>query len=381
MRLRRGRDRVRVLSLGYLPPELGGSERGGIATFHATLLEEFADDRDYGIEVTGVFVTPPDDLDPERAARCPAPVLGHRQPDKPRRRYRRLLRRARPHVVVLNHITNMYLSRWARVHRRLAPDVPALGIAHSWHPITRHAGEEAKRRLGISQAGIDAVDALCFGSHHCRREGEELGIGFPATAQVIHYPLQHAYAAPAAVDGRPRKGIAYVGSLLERKNVASLIRAVAARPALELVIAGEGPEEADLRALSESLGAADRISFRPHLPVDEHLPAMRELLLGSAVLCLPSTSESFGLVMIEALACGTPVIGFGPSMAELEELAGIRCGEPLTGADPDEIGAALERVLAHDWDRTELRRRVVDAFAPQRAAGAYADLIRRLAGR
>jgi glycosyltransferase involved in cell wall biosynthesis len=381
MRLRRGRSRVRVLSLGYLPPELGGSQRGGIATFHVTLLEEFARNRDYGIQVTGVFVAPPDELDLDRAAQCPAPVLGHRQPTRPRRRYRRLLERAQPDVVILNHITNLYLSRWARLHRSLAPGVPAIGIAHSWHPVTRHEGEEAKRRLGIAQAGVDAVDALCFGSDHCKREGEQLGIAFPATAEVIHYPLQHTYLAPTAVEGQPRSGIAYVGSLLRRKNVASLIRAVAARPGLKLVIAGEGPEEGELRALSDRLGAADRITFRRHLPVDQHLPAMRDLMLDSAALCLPSTSESFGLVMIEALACGTPVVGFGPSMSELEGLAGIRCGEPLSGADPDEIGAALDRVMAREWDREELRRRVVQAFEPQRAASAYAHLIRRLARR
>jgi glycosyltransferase involved in cell wall biosynthesis len=106
---------------------------------------------------------------------------------------------------------------------------------------------------------------------------------------------------------------------------------------------------------------------------------MRELMLDAAVLCLPSTSESFGLVMIEALACGTPVVGFAPSMSELEGLAGMSCGEPRSGADPEEIGAALDRVLARDWDRVELRRRVVRAFEPQRAAGAYANLICRLA--
>src|SRR5688572_7563619 len=69
------RNRVRVLSLGYLPPEMGGSQRGGVATFHGTLLEEFARDPAYGVDVTGVFVAPPDDIDAERADRCPAPVL------------------------------------------------------------------------------------------------------------------------------------------------------------------------------------------------------------------------------------------------------------------------------------------------------------------
>jgi hypothetical protein len=75
------------------------------------------------------------------------------------------------------------------------------------------------------------------------------------------------------------------------------------------------------------------------------------------------------------------VVGFGPSMGELETAAGVRCGEPLASAEPNEIGAALDRVLWADWDRAELRRRVLDAYPPEHAAGAYADLIHRLAGR
>jgi glycosyltransferase involved in cell wall biosynthesis len=195
---------------------------------------------------------------------------------------------------------------------------------------------------------------------------------------VIPYPLQHAYAAPAAVNEHPRSGVVYVGSLLRRKNVDMLIRAVSARPSLELVIAGEGPQEGDLRALVDRLGTADRINFQPHLPVPDHLPAMRELMLGSAVLCLPSTSESFGLVMIEALACGTPVVGYGPTMDELEGLAGMRCGERLSRADPEGIGRAIDRVLSGEPDRAELRGAVLRAFEPRHAASAYADLIHEL---
>src|SRR5688500_12376045 len=105
---------------------------------------------------------------------------------------------------------------------------------------------------------------------------------------------------------------------------------------------------------------------------------MRELMLGSAALCLPSTCESFGLVMLEALACGTPVVGYGPTMAELEGLAGMRCGERLSSADPEAIGRALDRVLSREPDRTELRNAVVRAFEPRHAAGAYADLFHAL---
>ena len=379
MRLGRRRGPVRVLSLGYLPPEMGGSDRGGIATFHGVLLEEFARRRDLSVDVTGVFVSPPDELDEQRAAACPAPILGHRQPQRPGRRYKRLLQRARPQVVVFNHITNLYLTRWAKLHRRLAPSVPAIGIAHSWHPITRHEGDEAERRKDIAREGIAAVDVLCLGSDHARAEGGRLGIDVPATSKVIPYPLQHAYAEIAEVDDRPRNGVVFLGSLMRRKNVGALLEAVADRPGLELTVAGEGPEEAQLRQLAERLGVADRVRFIAHYPVDEHLGRMRELLLRSEVLCLPSTSESFGLVMIEALACGTPVVGFGPAMAELEQRVGIRCGERLSAADGTEIAAALDRAMTADWDRVALSDRVRAAYAPSHAARAYAEVIHDLA--
>ena len=358
---------------------MGGSKRGGVATFHGVLLEELASDPQHGIEVAGVFVLPPDELDPDRTGACPAPLLG-RIPRHPNRRHPRMLRRAKPDVVLFNHVTNRTVARWAKLHRQLAPTVPAIGIAHSWHPVTQFDSEREQQRLEFAQRGIDAVQALCFGSSHCRTEGEELGVAYPPLVEVIHNPLQHAYLAPADVVGVQRRGVAYLGSLIPRKNVAALIEAIATRPGLELTVAGEGAEEGELHALTSRLGIADRTRFVRHYPVEDHVERMRQLLLGSAVLCLPSTSESLPLVMIEALACGTPVVGFAPSLAEIEGRMGISCGERLATIDPDAIAAAVDRVLARDWDRAELRRRCIQAFAPGPFAGRYATLIRALAG-
>ncbi len=358
---------------------MGGSKRGGVATFHGALLEELASDPQHGIEVAGVFVLPPDELDPERISDCPAPLLG-RIPRHPNRRHPRMLRRANPDVVLFNHVTNRKVARWAKLHRKLAPAVPAIGVVHSWHPVTQFDSDGARRRLEFAQQGIDAVQALCFGSSHCRAEGEDLGAAYPPLVEVIHYPLQHAYLAPADVVGVQRRGVAYLGSLIPRKNVSALIEAIATRPGLELTVAGEGVDEAELRALASRLGIADRTRFVRHFPVDDHAGRMRELLLGSEVLCLPSTSESFGLVMIEALACGTPVVGFAPTLAEIEDRMGMSCGAGLATVGPAAIAAGIERVLARDWDRAELRRRCLQAFAPGPVAGRYAKLISALAG-
>ena len=240
--------------------------------------------------------------------------------------------------------------------------------------------EREQRRLEFAQRGIEAVQALCLGSSHCRAEGEELGVAYPPLVEVIHYPLQHAYLAPADVVGAQRRGVAYLGSLIPRKNVSALIEAIATRPGLELTVAGEGADEGELHALAGRLGIADRTRFVRHYPVADHVERMRELLLGSAVLCLPSTSESFGLVMIEALACGTPVVGFAPTLGEIEDRMGISCGEGLATVDPAAIATAVDRVLARDWDRAELRRRCIHEFDPGPIAGRYAKLIRTLAG-
>ena len=169
-----------------------------------------------------------------------------------------------------------------------------------------------------------------------------------------------------------------MGSLIRRKNLASLVDAVAHRPSLDLTLAGEGPEEGALRRLADRLGAASRVRFVGHFPVGQHLDRMRELMRRAEVLCLPSHSESFGLVMTEALACGTPVVGFGPTLSEIEPLAGIDCGEAISTGTAEEIGLAIDRVLAHRWNRRRLRRAAVRAFHPRHTAHRYETLMRKL---
>jgi glycosyltransferase involved in cell wall biosynthesis len=166
-----------------------------------------------------------------------------------------------------------------------------------------------------------------------------------------------------------------VGTLNPRKNVHSLIEAAASRPDLTLTIAGEGVREAKLRSLAEELGVASRVEFIGHFPPGEHLRRMRKLFRKAEVFCLPSTAESFGLVMTEALACGTPVAGFGPILAEIEPLLGTDCGASIWTGTPEEIGEAIDRVLERDWSRRRLRRAVLRAFHPRVAARRYVELM------
>jgi glycosyltransferase involved in cell wall biosynthesis len=95
-------------------------------------------------------------------------------------------------------------------------------------------------------------------------------------------------------------------------------------------------------------------------------------------MCLPSRSEGLPLVFIESLACGTPVVGFGPAVCEIRDAIGRDVGEPLESGVPEEIAAALKRALAAEWDRRELRRATLAGFGVDRIVDRYVDLLRRV---
>lgn len=153
----------------------------------------------------------------------------------------------------------------------------------------------------------------------------------------------------------------------------------------ELVIAGEptpGAEEyaAELRALTAQLGITDHVHF---LPAHDRAFASR-LLASSALALVPSHSETFGLVALEAAACGVPAVvgahtGLVEAAPEGESAVHVRSREPVSWAAAIRallhdkprrlaLGArAREHALAHNWDvhaaRLEARYRTLGASA------------------
>ncbi len=139
----------------------------------------------------------------------------------------------------------------------------------------------------------------------------------------------------------------------------------AARCGKHLTIIGEGPEEPRLRSAATRLGTEDQVSFVGWAPPER----VREALLGAELLCLPSLSEGFSMAFLEALACGTPIVGTGANLDEIGQRIGMACGAPVWEASVDEVAAAARSVNESSWDRTELRRRAVEAFSPKDRCG------------
>jgi glycosyltransferase involved in cell wall biosynthesis len=147
----------------------------------------------------------------------------------------------------------------------------------------------------------------------------------------------------------------HVGQAYPHKNLRRLIQAFAqvapAYPELRLVLAGKPhpTETPQLQALAAELGLQQRVEFRAYVPYTE-LP---DLYRGALAFVFPSLWEGFGLPVLEAMACGTPVITSAGSGTE--EAAGA-AALLVNPADSLELGEAMALLLKNSAEITRLRQ-------------------------
>lgn len=376
--------RTRLLTVGPIPPEWGGRLRGGVTRFNVTLLDEFRLRRwRHRVEPLGVLIPPPQRIRRRKAdAKAPLPIFMQPEEGRPRRFTGILLDQQRPDVVLLNNLAAFNGARYARVQAQVAPELPIVAVVHEWRAIrAKGETERADDYRQAAQDGLDSVAAVVFPSAYTRDLGvSELGLRYPERALVIPNPLQPRFADPGLEVGGERRGVAFVGSFNERKNPGALLQAAASDPGLELTMQGRGPLEEELRARSRELGLEDRVTFAPFVKPRLHVAAVIEVMRRAELVCLPSLSESFGLVMIEALAAGAPVAGFGPTLREIQDRLGIEIGVPLDDPSPENVTAAIETIRSRAWDRGQLRKAALAEFSAGTIAGRYASLIRSVTG-
>jgi glycosyltransferase involved in cell wall biosynthesis len=144
-----------------------------------------------------------------------------------------------------------------------------------------------------------------------------------------------------------RKEIISVGRLSAEKGQAGLLQAFATlsndRPDAALVIVGDGPEGAALRAMAARLGIADRVTFTGRLSEPDTL----RRIAAAHVLVLPSFMEGLPIVLMEAMAAGTPVVA--SRVAGIPELVDDgRNGLLFTPSKWDELAGCMRRLLDDD---------------------------------
>lgn len=187
----------------------------------------------------------------------------------------------------------------------------------------------------------------------------------------------------AGADGGARPVVLFVGRLRAYKGLPFLLRAMTRLDA-RLVIVGDGPEEGRLRELARAEGVAHAVTFVGHLP-DEDLPAAYQ---AADVFALPShlPSEAFGLVLVEAMASGLPVVCTDLGTGTTEVVRSGETGLVVPPADPAALAEALQtllsdRALHHRLGQAGRARAEAEYSAPvyvRRTLEAYEDLLRTL---
>ncbi len=166
-----------------------------------------------------------------------------------------------------------------------------------------------------------------------------------------------------------------------RQVLIALREVVKSRPDLRYIIAGVGDDLPRLEEAVRAMGLAEYVIFAGHVPGDE-LPALYRLC---DLFLMPSTKEGFGIVFLEAMASGKPVIA-GNMDGSVDALDQGRLGALVDPNDPQVIAATVESILDRKFplplmfEPLALRDAVAEQFGYPRVRGLLADALRPLLG-
>ena len=296
----------------------------------------------------------------------------------------------------LVHIQTPFIAHYAGVRFARRAGIPAVATYHTFFeeylhhylPVLPHALSRLLAR-SFTRSQCAAVQAVIAPSEPMRTVLGEYGVAtpihvIPTGLAADRFRAGHGAAFRAHAGIAPGRPLAlYVGRVAHEKNIGFLIetfaRVLAAVPDAMLAIAGEGPARAALRAQVAALGLAAHVHFAGYLERDS---ALLDCYAAADVFVFASRTETQGLVLLEAMAQGAPVV----STAELgtRSILVPASGALVVPEAHDAFAAAVVRVLrdaglraalaargrayAHTWSSAAMARRLAELYVQVRAA-------------
>jgi N-acetyl-alpha-D-glucosaminyl L-malate synthase BshA len=280
----------------------------------------------------------------------------------------------------LPHAVSAFLARCAAAADRTHPTPKVVTTLHGTD-ITLVGNDPSYAPL--TQFVIRASDSVTAVSEWLVRETRRqfcLDQDLPCSVEMIPNFVDTERFHPDA--GKPRKKgsrprAVHVSNFRAVKRVPWLVQAfaIAARGRdAELVLVGDGPDQAMCRELAAKLGISNRVTF---LGERDAIP---ELLSPADVFALSSREESFGLSALEAMACGTPVVATdvgGVSEVVEDGVTGLLA----PANDIEDFAAKLGSLLFGEIDARAMggraREQAVERFARDKIVARYEDCYRR----
>ena len=274
-------------------------------------------------------------------------------------------------------------------------DVPLVNTFHTFARVKALGGDpESAQREKAETEIIGCSDAICVSCTEEERQFTELYGNPPGNIEIVSPGVEHAFFAPGDKGGaRHALGLGdgpvllFVGRIQPLKGVDVAVQSLAElgrRDAILLIVGGASGEEgekelAHVRALIDELGVGGQVRFvepQPHHILSTYYRA-------ADVVLVPSRSESFGLVALEAAACGTPVVAnaVGGLLTIVED---GRTGFLVPDRRPDVFASHIGRIVTDTDFAAAMSRAAAErargytwAFAAARLRRVYADLAAR----
>jgi 1,2-diacylglycerol 3-alpha-glucosyltransferase len=296
----------------------------------------------------------------------------------------------------LVHVQTPFIAHYAGVRHARTMGIPCITTYHTFfEEYLHHYAPLVPRSIGrvlvraFTRSQSRQVDALIAPSEPMREVLLQYGVGTPIHVLPTGLPADRfkpgdgpRFRARAQLPP-DRPLLLYVGRIAFEKNIEFLIRSYARlrhdAPQAMLVIAGEGPAEGALRRLVAQLGLDGDVRFVGYLDRDG---ALLDCYAAAHAFLFASRTETQGLVLLEAMAQGAPVV----STASLGTRSILKpeSGAIVVPEQPEEFAAAALRVLGSAALRAELAARArlyAGSWASAGIARLLADIYQRVCER
>lgn len=345
--------RVLMVSDVYFPRVNGVST--SIETFRRTLTEQ-------GLDVR--LVVPRYGNEPEETGviRVPGrPVPGDKED-------RLVGWRAMQHAVLdaardcdIVHIQTPFIAHYAGLKAARRLDLPVIATYHTlFEEYVAHyapflpASWLRKQARALSQRQCNQLDAVIVPSSAMRQRLEQYGVRTPMHVLPTGIPLAQ-FAGGNGAAFRQKHGIAperplalFVGRVAHEKNIGFLLEALMhahrEQPDILLIIAGEGPASAALKQQVSALGLDAAVRFLGYMDRQHDLP---DCYAAANLFVFASRTETQGLVLLEAMAAGLPVVAL--SAMGTTDILDAKRGCLTPPDDPQAFGELFGRILARPY--------------------------------